>query len=331
MSGMRRREFVSMLAGAAAAWPLAARAQQSDQVRRIGVLMTTPETDTETQTRIRAFRQRLQVLGWIEGRNLRIDMRWGGADPGRAVELATELLGKAPDLIFVGNPIPLAAVLQQSRSVPIIFASVSDPVESGFVQSLSHPGGSVTGFTNFESKTAAKWLELLKEIAPGTARVIALRQTEAPGLLAMQRQIEEAAPSLGVRVTPTAVSTAAQVVDALDSFAAESNNGLIVLAGPIRAHRQSIITLAARHRLAAVYPYRFYVEGGGLLSYGPDTVDIYRRAAVYVDRILRGEKPANLPVQAPTKYELLLNLKTAKALGLEVPPPLLARADEVIE
>jgi putative ABC transport system substrate-binding protein len=270
-------------------------------------------------------------LGWIEDRNLRIDMRWGGADPSRALALAAELLSQGPDLIVVGNPIPLAAVLQQSRSVPIVFASLSDPVESGFVQSFSHPGGSVTGFTNFESKTAAKWLELLKEIAPGTARAIVLRQTEAPGLLAMQRQIEEAAPSLGIRVTPAAVSTAAQIADALDSFAAEPNSGLIVLAGPILAHRQLIITLAARHRLPAIYPYRFFAEGGGLLSYGPDTVDIYRRSAVYVDRVLRGEKPANLPVQAPTKYELLLNLKTAKLIGLDVPTSIMLRADEVIE
>jgi putative ABC transport system substrate-binding protein len=327
---VNRRALIALLGGTAA-WPLAARAQQTNRMRRIGVLVASPESDAELRRRYAAFRQSLEGLGWIDGRNLRIDTRWGASDPGRATSLAKELLSPQPDLVVVSNPVPLAAVVQQSRSIPIVFVSMSDPVETGFVQSLAYPGGNITGFTNFETKTAAKWLELLKEIAPDTTRAIVMRQTQTRGLDLMQRAIEEVAPLMGIHIFPSEVRDAAEIERAIDSFAREPNGGLIVLVGPILGHRRSIIMQAARRRLPAIYPYRFYAEDGGLLAYGVDGVDIYRRGATYVDRILRGEKPANLPIQAPTKYELVINLKTAKALGLSVPDTLLARADEVIE
>ena len=326
---MRRREVLTLLGSAATAWPVGAWAQE--RVRRVGILMATSETDTEVQARISAFRKQIQALGWDDGRNLRIDMRSGASDPERARTLATELLSQSPDVIVVGNPVPLIAVLQQSQSVPIVFVSIADPVEGGFVKSLGHPGANLTGFTNFETKTAAKWPDLLREIAPGTTRAIVLRQTQTPGLMAMQRTIEEAAPSMGMQIITRQVSTATEIEQAIELFAGEPNGGLIVLVGPILGHRELIIAQAAKHRLPAIYPYRFYAEGGGLFSYGVDTLDIYRRGAGYADRILRGEKPANLPVQNPTKYELVINLKTARALGLTVPATLLARADEVIE
>jgi putative ABC transport system substrate-binding protein len=327
---MRRRNFITLLSGAAA-WPLAARAQQGGGVRRVGILATWPETDAEGQARLGAFRQRLQALGWIDGSNLRIDSRWSADSPARARASAAELMSLTPDLIVVGNPITLEAVVQQSHSVAVLFLSMTDPVEGGYVQSFARPGGNITGFTNLEAKTAGKWLELLKEIAPATTRAILVRQTPTPGLLAMQRAIDDAAPSLGLRTVLGEVNNPVEIERAIGSFARERNGGLIVLVGPILAHRDLIIAQAAQHRLPAVYPYRFYAEGGGLLSYGVDGVDIYRRGAEYADRILRGEKPGNLPIQTPTKFELVINLKTAKTLGLTVPPSLLARADEVIE
>jgi putative tryptophan/tyrosine transport system substrate-binding protein len=331
MAAMKRRDFITLLGGAAASWPLAARGQQADRVRRMGILVTWPETDAEGGSRISAFRQGLQALGWMDGRNLRIDIRWGADSPERARTLAAELLSVTPDLIIVGNPVPLAAVVQQSHSVPVLFLAMTDPVETGFVQSLAHPGGNITGFTNFETKMAGKWLGLLKEIAPTTSRAIVMRQTQTPGLLAMQRVIDDVAPSLGVHTMPSEVSNPEQIERAIGSFARDPNGGLIVLVGPILAHRALIIAQAARHRLPAIYPYRFYAEDGGLLSYGVDGTDIYRRGAEYANRILLGEKPADLPVQQPTKFELVINLKTAKALGLTVPVTLQLAADEVIE
>jgi putative ABC transport system substrate-binding protein len=327
---MQRRDFITLLGGTAA-WPVAAHAQQADRIRRMGVLATWPETDAEGQARVAAFRQRLQALGWIDGRNLRIDIRWSADSPARARTSVTELLSLTPDLIVVGNPIPLEAVIQQSHSVAVLFLSMTDPVEGGYVQNFARPGGNITGFTNLETKTAGKWLELLKEIAPATTRAVLMRQAQTPGLLAMQRAIDDAAPSLGLRTVVGEVNNPAEIERALGSFAREPNGGLIVLVGPILAHRDLIVAQAAQHRLPAVYPYRFYAEGGGLLSYGVDGVDIYRRGAEYADRILHGEKPGNLPIQTPTKFELVINLKTAKALGLEVPATLLARADDVIE
>jgi putative ABC transport system substrate-binding protein len=327
----RRRDFITLLGGAAAAWPLVTRAQQADRMRRMGILATWPEADAEGQSRVAAFRQRLQSMGWIDGRNLRTDIRWGAETPELARALAAELLSLAPDLIVVGNPIPLEAVVQQSNPVPVLFLAMTDPVESGFVQSFARPGGNITGFTNFETKTAGKWLELLKEIAPATTRAILLRMAPTPGLLKMEDVIEGLAPSLGIRVSRSEVRSAVEITQVIDSFAREPNGGLIVLAGPILAHRELIIAQAAQDRLPAIYPYRFYAEGGGLLSYGPDAIDIYRRGAAYAYRILHGEKPADLPVQNPTKYELVINLKTAKSLGLTVSRDMQLIADEVIE
>jgi putative ABC transport system substrate-binding protein len=327
---MNRRDLITLIGGAVV-WPVAARAQQADRVRRMGILATWPETDAEGQARIAAFRQKLQALGWIDGRNLRIDIRWGADSLARARASAAELLSLTPDLIVVGNPIPLEAVVQQSHSVAVLFLSMTDPVEGGYVQSFARPGGNITGFTNLETKTAGKWLELLKEIAPATTRAILMRQTPTPGLLAMQHAIDDAAPSLGFRTVLGEVNNPAEIERSIGSFAREPNGGLIVLVGPILAYRDLIIAQAAQHRLPAIYPYRFYAEGGGLLSYGVDGVDIYRRGAEYADRIFRGEKPDNLPIQTPTKFELVINLKTAKTLNLIIPPSLLAIADEVIE
>jgi putative ABC transport system substrate-binding protein len=327
---IRRREFITFLGGAVA-WPLAARAQPAERMRRIGVLMSTPENDLELQARYAAFRQGLEGLGWMDGRNLRIDIRWGAGDAERARALAADLLRLTRDLIVVGNTIPLEAVLLQSRSVPVLFVSMADPVETGFVESFARPGGNITGFTNFEVQTAGKWLELLKEMAAGTTRAIVIMQAENRALRAHLRVIEGVAPSLGMRIIPGEVRSPAEIERAIDLFAREPNGGLIVLPGAVLVHRALVIAQAARHRLPAIYPYRFYAEGGGLASYGVDGVDIYRRGAAYADRILRGEKPGDLPIQTPTKYELVINLKTAKALGLTIPLSLLGRADEVIE
>jgi len=328
---MKRREFITLLGGAAA-WPLAARAQQPGGMRRIGVLMSTAADDPEGQARIAAFLQGLQQLGWTVGRNVRIEYRWSGGAPERARIYATELAALAPDVIVTGGASYVAALQQATRTVPIVFATATDPVGGGLVASLARPGGNVTGFTTFEYGSSAKWLELLKQIGPRLMRVAVIRDPSLPTGTGQLGAIQSASPSFGVELSPVDVRDVAELGRAVAAFAHGSNGGLIVQASPLATvHRDLIVTLAARHKLPAVYPERHFVAAGGLISYGPDYADQYRQAAGYVDRILKGERPADLPVQAPTKYETVLNLKTAKALGLEMPAALLARADEVIE
>jgi putative tryptophan/tyrosine transport system substrate-binding protein len=329
---MRRREFIAGLGGAAAAWPLAARAQPSDRMRRIGVLMNLAADDPEAQARLAAFRKGLQELGWIEGRNVRIDYRWGPGDADRMRTYAAELVALAPDVILATGSPTVEPLLQATRTVPIVFVALVDPVGAGYVATLARPGGNITGFINFEYGMSGKWLELLKEIAPGMRRVVVLRDPANPAGIGQLAAIQTVAPSFGVELSPVGVRDAAEIERAVTAFAREPNGGLIVPASALAiVHRDLILALTNRHRLPAVYPFRFYVTGGGLLSYGPDLVDQYRRSAAYVDRILKGEKPADLPVQVPVKYELAINLKAAKALGLEIPATVLARADEVIE
>jgi putative tryptophan/tyrosine transport system substrate-binding protein len=332
MLDLRRRQFLTLLGGAAAAWPVGVRAQQAERVRRIGVLMHLPESDPEAQARIRALLGGLQQLGWTEGRNLRIEYRFGAADVDRARRYAAELIALAPDVIQASGTGPMAALHEATRTVPIVFAQIPDPVSAGFVDSLSRPGGNATGFSVFEEYgTAGKWLELLKEIAPQVTRVAVLRDPTIAAGIGQTGAIQSVAPSLGVQVSPIGVRDAGEIERAIATFG-HGASGLIVLASPFAMIQRDLIsTLAVRHRLPAVYPVRLFVAAGGLVSYGPDSIEPYRRAAGYVDRILKGEKPADLPVQNPTKFELVVNLKTAKALGLEIPPSVLARADEVIE
>jgi putative ABC transport system substrate-binding protein len=332
MSGMRRREFVALLGGVAAAWPLAARAQQPEQMRRIGVLTNLVADDPEAQARVGAFLQGLQELGWAVGRNMRIEYRWGAGDADRTRGYAAELVALAPDVILTSGASALAPLLQATRSVPVVFAQVPDPVGAGFVNSLARPGGNTTGFITYEYGLSGKWLELLTQIAPSVTRAAVIRDPAVSAGTGQWGAIQAVAPSVRVLVSPVNVRDAGEIERDVAAFAHGSNSGLIVTASALAIrHRNLIVTLAARHRLPAVYYQRGFVTGGGLISYGPDFIDQYRRAAGYVDRILKGEKPSELPVQAPTKYELVINLKTAKALGLTVPPSLLARADEVIE
>jgi putative ABC transport system substrate-binding protein len=326
---MRRREFISLF-GAAAMRPLAARAQQLARIRRIGVLMNVAADDAEGQARIAAFLQALQQLGWSDGRNVRIDYRWAAGDTGRFHRYAEELLALVPDVILASATPSVQALQQATRTVPIVFAIVADPVGAGFVDSLARPGGNVTGFTPFEYGMSGKWLELIKELAPRATRVAVLRDLTIG--LGQLGAIQSVAPSLGIELRPVNVRDADEIERSIAAFAQGSNGALIVTASTSAIiHRELITTLAARNKLPAVYYTRYWVAGGGLMSYGPDFRDQFRRAAGYVDRILKGEKPADLPVQQPTKYELVINLKTAKALGLTVPDSLLARADEVIE
>jgi ABC-type uncharacterized transport system substrate-binding protein len=328
---MRRRQFITLLGGAAA-WPLVARAQQRERMRRIGVLMNLAADDPESLVRVAAFAQGLQELGWTVGRNLQLDTRWAAGDADRFRRYAAELIALTPDVVLASTSPSVAALQQASRTVPIVFATVTDPVGQGFVASLGRPSGNTTGFSVFEYGFGPKWLELLKEIAPRVTRAAVLRDSTLVATGGLLGAIQGAAPSFGVEVSPVGVSDGAEIERSITAFARGSNGGLIVLPSPLTGvHRELIIGLAARHRLPGVYALRFYATAGGLASYGPHVIDQYRRAAGYVDRILKGEKPADLPVQAPTRYELVINLKTAKALGLEVPPTLLARADEVIE
>ena len=327
-----RRELLVALGAAAAVGPLAARAQQGERMRRIGVLMPFAEDNPVGQARLAAFRQGLLQLGWADGRNVRIDSRWGAGDASLTRTYARELVALAPDVLMAVSSGAVAPLREVTRTVPIVFAVVADPVGAGFVENLAQPGGNVTGFLGYEYTLSGKWLELLKEIAPRVTRVAVLRDSAIAAGPAQFAVIQAVAPSLGVELRPADMRNAGEIERAITAFAGSSNGGLIVTGSPSATiHRNLIITLAARHQLPAVYYDRFYVTGGGLISYGADYLDGCRRAAGYVDRILRGEKPADLPVQAPTKYELVINLKTAKALGLEVPPTLLARADEVIE
>jgi putative ABC transport system substrate-binding protein len=328
---MRRRQFLGVVGGAAV-WSLAARAQQTEQKRRVGVLMGLGADDAEAQDRIAAFEQGLQQLGWTNGNNLQIDYRRGAGGTDLTRRYADELVALAPDVILASGGTVVGPLLQATSAVPIVFTITLDPVGAGFVDRLSRPGGNVTGFMQFEYNLSGKWPELLKEIAPGVNRVAVLRDPTIPSGIGQFASLQSVAPSFGVELSPVNVRDASEIERDVTAFVRGSNRGLIVTSSGLAAvHRQLIITLAARHRLPAIYSYRYFATSGGLISYGPDPIDQYRRAAGYVDRILKGEKPADLPVQAPTKYELVINLKTAKALGLTVPAPLLARADEVIE
>jgi putative ABC transport system substrate-binding protein len=327
---MRRREFITLLG--AAAWPIAVRAQQGERMRRVGVLTPFAADDPEAKARVAAFVQGLQQLGWTDGGNLQIDIRWGVGDAERIRRYAAELVALAPDAILAAGGMTVGPLLQATRTVPIVFTLTPDPVGAGFVESLSRPGGNATGFTNFEYGIGVKWLELLKDIAPRVSRAAVLRDPTIPAGIGQFGAIQAVAPSFGIELRPIDVRDAGEIERAVTAFARSSNVGLIVTSnGLALVHRDLIITLAARHRLPVVYPFRVFVTAGGLVSYGPDSIDPHRRAASYIDRILKGEKPAALPVQAPTKYELVINLKTAKALGLTVPDIVLARADEVIE
>ena len=329
---LRRREFISLLGGAAAAWPLAARAQQVERIRRIGMLVPATTDDAEYQARIEAFLQALTLLGWTIGGNVRIDTRWAGANAAEIRRHAEELASLAPDVILAHGSGPVRALLQVTRTVPIVFPVAGDPVGAGLVDSLARPGGNATGFMDREFSLGGKWLELLKETAPGVKRVAVLRDPTLGGGTGYFAAIQAAAPSLRMDVSPINVEGADEIERGIRPFTGLANDGLVVTAGARTfLDRDLIVTLAARHRLPAVYSDRLFVSAGGLMSYGPDQIDQFRRAAGYVDRILKGEKPADLPVQAPTKYELVVNLKTAKTLGLPVPDTLLARADEVIE
>jgi putative ABC transport system substrate-binding protein len=329
---MKRRQFISLLGGAAAVWPITARAQQPERMRHIGILLAGAADDAEFHARLAAFHQVLALLGWTIGRNVRIDTRWATTDAAEIRRHAAELAALAPDVILAQAAPTLGPLLQATRTVPIVFTVVADPVGAGFVDSLARPGGNATGFMNFEYSLSGKWLELLKEIAPGVTRVAVLRDPAIPTGIGQFGVIQAVASALGAEVFPVNVRDAAEIERAVAAFARSSNGGLVLTASPLAAlQRNLIITLAARHKLPAVYYERNFVAAGGLISYGPNFIDQWRHAAGYVDRILKGEKPADLPVQAPTTLELVINLKTAKAIGLEISPVLLARADAVIE
>jgi putative tryptophan/tyrosine transport system substrate-binding protein len=328
---VRRREFITLLGGAAAAWPLVARAQHEERMRRIAVLNNVAEGDPDTQAWIGAFRQRLESLGWSENRNLKIDIRWGAGDLTRLRHYAVELVSMGPDVAFAESTPSIRALQQATRTIPIVFVGGSNPVGSGFVASLARPEGNITGFISFEPAIGGKWLGTLKEIAPRVARAALIYNPRTHTGQYFQ-SIETAAQSLGVELVRVAFHDASDIERGIDDFARAPNGGLLVLSDPSTAlHRDLIVTLAARHRLPAVYPFRQFIAIGGLISYGVDRPDQYRRAAEYVGRILKGEKPGELPVQAPTKFELVINLKTAKTLGLDVPLQLQQLADEVIE
>jgi putative tryptophan/tyrosine transport system substrate-binding protein len=329
---MRRRKFITLIGGAAATWPAIALGQQGERVRRIGLLTNLSVSDSEGRARDEAFITELRQLGWAEGTNLQIDRRFTDGDAGLAVQFARELVALAPDVILTTGSAGLVPLLQVTRTVPIVFTIVPDPVGAGFVDSLARPGGNATGFVQFEFGLSAKWLELLKEVAPDVSRVAVLREPGITAAIAQFAALQAVAPSFRIELVPLNFRDPTDIDRVVASFVRSPNDGMIVTSGPLAAvHRKIIIATAARHKLPAVYVSRFTALDGGLISYGPDFVDQYRRAASYVDRILKGEKPADLPVQAPTKYELVINLKTAKALGINLAPTLVARADEVIE
>ena len=330
---MRRREFITLVGGVATtAWPLAVRGQQSNRMRRVGLLMGYLEGDAEGQANLTVFRQGLQALGWIEDRNIQIDVRWGGADPDKARTLARELVAMAPDVIVPNTNLMMAILQKETHTLPIVFVFVGDPVASGYVTNLARPGGNATGFSALDSAIGGKWLELLKEIAPHVTRVAVILHPETPPNVGFLRAAEAAAPSFGVKVIALGAHSAAEIEDPVTKFAAEANGGLIIAPHAVTlVNRNVIIGLAARYRLPAVYGFRIFATSGGLLSYGTNPRDQFRRGASYVDRILKGEKPGDLPVQNPIEYQLVINLKTAKALGLDVPPLLQQRADELLE
>jgi ABC-type uncharacterized transport system substrate-binding protein len=332
---MRRREFISVLGGAAAAaWPVVGRSQQVDQLRRIGVLSNISESDTEAQSMVKALHRGLRELGWVNGRNVRIDHRWAAGNPRQAAAFAKELLALKPDVIVAHTTPSVLALREETDTIPIVFVQISDPIGSGFITNLAHPGGNITEFTNFESSMVGKWVEMLKEVAPGISRIAFLFNPQtAPYVTRFyQAPLEASARSFGLQPSANPVHNAREMESAIGAFGREPGGGLIVMPDSFNiVHRDRIIALALQHRLPTISPYRFAVEEGGLMSYGVDQVDLFRRAATYVDRLFRGANPAELPVQAPTKFELAINLKTAKALGLEMPLTLLAGADEVIE
>src|SRR5262245_38226905 len=328
---MRRREVIRLLGGVAA-WPLAASAQQTERMRRIGVLMSTPADDKEGQARINVFVQRLRELGWIDGRNMRMDTRWAAGNVDRSREYATELVALMPDVILASGGSVVGHLLQATRTVPIVFTQTPDPVGAGFVNNLARPRGNATGFANFDYSIGGKWLELLKQIAPGVTRVAVIRDPATPQGIGQFSPVYTVAPSLGLDVSPINATEPGGLEHAITALANIPNGGMIVTGSSFAiTHRELVIKLANQHKLPTVYPLRFFAAAGGLISFGADAIDPHRRASGYVDRILKGEKPADLPVQNPTKYELVINLKTARALAIEVPATLLARADEVIE
>jgi putative ABC transport system substrate-binding protein len=329
---MRRRDFITLIGGASMTWPFVARAQQGDGVRRVGIFMDLSEQDAEGQTRVAAFRKGLQDLGWTEGRNVKFDTRWTAGDPVRMRRYAAELVGLAPEVIMNGGLPTLVAMQQETRTIPIVFAQVLDPVGAGFVKNLASPGGNITGFVSFEYSMAGKWLETLKLIAPNITRIAAIRDLASPSEMGMLGAIQAVMPAFAMPFIAVGGRDAAEFERAIEEFAHEPNGGLIILPSPnTLVHRRTIMALADRHRMPAIYPYGFFAREGGLLSYGIVPSDNFRRAAAYVDRILKGANPGALPVQVPTKFELVINLKTARELGLTVPPTLLATADEVIE
>src|SRR5262245_33857613 len=329
---MHRRDFIKVIAGSAVTWSLTAGAQQPEQMRRVGILMNRAASDAEGQARIATFKQGLEQLGWNEGRNIRIDIRWGEDKSELERKYAAELVALAPDIILASGTVSVTALQALSHAIPIVFAAVADPVGAGFVESMGHPGGNTTGFMIFEYSLGGKFLELLRQIAPNVTRVAVLRDPTNPGLVATFGAVRGAAQLLGVEVSPVDTRNAGEIERGVAAFARSANGGLIVMPGArASVYGALIVALAARYKLPAIYPFRYHVAGGGLISYASDYAEAFRPAAGYVDRILKGEKPADLPVQAPTKYELVINLKTAKSLGLTVPPTLLAQADELIE
>lgn len=329
---MRRREFITLFGGAAATWPLAARAQPSGQVRRVGMLIASEENEPLVGPRVAAFRQGLNDLGWIEGENIQILYRWTGNDPGRTQRCVSELVALSPDVVLSHSPPATTALSKATQSIPVVFVQITDPVGAGLVANLAHPGANVTGFTTFEFSMGTKWLDLLKAITPKLSRVAVMQYAKSPTWSGQLQAVEAAAPSLGTQVVAAGVENAADIERSIAEIGSEANGGLIVMPDSITLiHRKLILSLVERYRLPAIYPFRYFADDGGLLSYGIDLADVWRRAATYVDRILKGSAAGDLPVQQPTKFELVINLKTAKTLGLEIPGTLLARADEVIE